>query len=97
MAIERTTNCDESCSSQFGISGRNENDEGYQRLALSNHIRQLEFLQSIVIAALESGRPFLSAVIKALNYLWPAWTRFLVNIGHALFLLANTPRQNITE
>ena len=53
----------------FELSDQNENDNVYQKLALSNHVRQLDFLQSVVLAALESGRPFLSqTVIKALNY-----------------------------
>ena len=53
----------------FELSDQNENDNVYRKLALSNHIRQLDFLQSVVLAALESGRPFLSqTVIKALNY-----------------------------
>ena len=53
----------------YELRGHNENDAVYRRLALSNSIRQLNFLQSVVSAALESGRPFLSqTVIKALNY-----------------------------
>ena len=53
----------------FELVDQNENNDVYRKLALSNHIRQLDFLQSVVLAALESGRPFLSqTVVKALNY-----------------------------
>lgn len=48
------------------------NDEShpvYQKLAISNGNRQFEFLVSIVEAATDIGRPFLSEhVIKALNF-----------------------------
>jgi len=49
--------------------GRDEEHPLYQKLHSSNYLRQLGFLQSMVLAALESERPFLSqTVIKALNY-----------------------------
>lgn len=48
------------------------NDEGhpvYEKLAISNGNRQFDFLVSIVEAATDIGRPFLSEhVIKALNF-----------------------------
>lgn len=41
----------------------------YQDMEISNGVRQYDFLHSIVLAALATGRPFLSAqVLKALNY-----------------------------
>ena len=53
----------------FELRDQNENDDVYRKLALSNHMRQQDFLKSVVLAALESGRPLLSqTVIKALNY-----------------------------
>lgn len=47
----------------------NESHPVYQDMEISNGVRQYDFLHSIVLAALATGRPFLSAqVIKALNY-----------------------------
>ena len=53
----------------YELRGLNESDPVYSQQALSNYERQLSFLNSVVWAALESDRPFLSqTVIKALNY-----------------------------
>ena len=47
----------------------NENHPVYQSLAISNGDRQFSFLQSIVAAAVEGGKPYLSqTVVKALNF-----------------------------
>ncbi|MFX4223557.1 MAG: Fic family protein [Thalassobaculum sp.] len=52
----------------FEITG-NEADPAYQELQISNSDRHYDFLRSIVVASLSTGRPFLSqAVIKALNF-----------------------------
>jgi hypothetical protein len=46
-----------------------ESNAVYQSMAISNGDRQFSFLKSIVGAALESGKPYLSQnVIKALNF-----------------------------
>lgn len=48
---------------------QSEDHAAYQALEVSNGIRHYDFLQSIVVASLSVGRPFLSQqVIKALNY-----------------------------
>jgi prophage maintenance system killer protein len=53
----------------FDLAGESENHPVYQALAVSNGTRQYDFLHSIVQAANDIGRPFLSAhVIKALNF-----------------------------
>ena len=40
----------------------------YQKLATSNSTRQIDFLHSVIEAAVESGRPWLSEeLVKALN------------------------------
>ncbi len=53
----------------FDLTGENENHQAYQALAVSNGTRQYDFLHSIVQAATDIGRPYLSAhVIKALNF-----------------------------
>jgi len=46
-----------------------ENDPVYQALEIANSNRQYDFLRSIIIAALDTQRPFLSEnIIRALNY-----------------------------
>jgi prophage maintenance system killer protein len=51
------------------LIGHNENHPVYQALEISNGNRQYEFLKSIVAAALQVQRPFLSHhIIKALNF-----------------------------
>ena len=46
-----------------------EEDPAYQALEVSNGNRQYDFLRSIVAAALQVQRPFLSShVVKALNF-----------------------------
>lgn len=53
----------------FELIGGTEDHPAYQALEISNGNRQYDFLHSIVVAALEVGRPFLSqTIIKALNY-----------------------------
>ena len=53
----------------YELRNLNENDPVYRKLEFSNYERQLGFLNSVVDAALKSGKPFLSqTVIKALNY-----------------------------
>ena len=53
----------------FDLVGRTEDNALYRKLESSNTNRQLDFLDSIIQAALETERPFLSqAIIKALNY-----------------------------
>ena len=53
----------------YELRNLNENDPVYRQLEFSNYARQLGFLNSVVDAALKSGKPFLSqTVIKALNY-----------------------------
>lgn len=53
----------------FEIAGEREDHPAYQRLATSNGVRQYDFLNSAVLAALDVNRPFLSqTVIKALNF-----------------------------
>ena len=50
------------------VCGR-EDHPAYQRLAVANLDRQYDFLRSIVVAALDVNRPYLSqTVIKALNF-----------------------------
>lgn len=52
----------------FEVCGR-EDHPAYQRLSVANLDRQYDFLRSIVIAALDINRPYLSqAVVKALNF-----------------------------
>ncbi len=51
------------------LVGHNEDHPAYQALEVDNRKRQLNFLNSLVLAALGSGTPFLSqTVIKALNF-----------------------------
>ncbi len=51
----------------FELTGR-EDHPSYQELEISNGNRQYDFLQSIVVASLSMGRPFLSQqIVKALN------------------------------
>lgn len=57
-----------------------ENNPVYQTLAISNGTRQYDFLNSVVLAALDINKPFLSqVVIKALNF--HAITCLHVNAG----------------
>ena len=50
-------------------SNRGETDPVYQKLAASNSTRQIDFLHSVIEAAVESRRPWLSEeLIKALNF-----------------------------
>ena len=59
---------------------QSENHPAYQKLAISNGTRQYDFLNSVVLAALEVNKPFLSqAVIRALNF--HAITCLHVNAG----------------
>ncbi len=52
----------------FEITG-SETDPVYQALEISNGNRHYGFLNSVVVASLDTGRPFLSqAIIKALNF-----------------------------
>ena len=47
----------------------NEEDPSYKKLEVSNGIRHYDFLRSIVEAAIDTDRPFLSqTVLKALNF-----------------------------
>ena len=51
------------------IVGRTENDPAYETLEQSNLQRQLDFLKSLVDAALTTKRPLLSqTIIRSLNY-----------------------------
>lgn len=53
----------------FELTGGNENHPAYKKLEISNGNRQYDFLRSIVAAALDVQRPFLSEhIIKALNF-----------------------------
>ncbi len=53
----------------FEITGEREDHPAYQKLATSNGVRQYDFLNSAVLAALDVQKPFLSqTVIKALNF-----------------------------
>ena len=53
----------------YELTNQQENHPIYQTLEISNLERQYAFLRSIVSAALDIGRPFLSqTVIKAINY-----------------------------
>ena len=53
----------------YELVGQEEQNPIYQKLSLSNYLRQLGFLESLVVTALDAQRPFLSqTVIKALNY-----------------------------
>lgn len=53
----------------FNVTGGDESNPIYKKLEVSNGIRHYDFLRSIIEAALETGRPFLSqTVLKALNY-----------------------------
>jgi prophage maintenance system killer protein len=46
-----------------------EEDPTYQKMEIANGNRQYDFLRSVVVAALETKRPFLSqTVLKALNF-----------------------------
>ncbi len=51
------------------LTGGNEKHPAYKALELANSRRHYNFLQSIIVAALDIQRPFLSqTVIKAINY-----------------------------
>lgn len=53
----------------FELTNNNEAHPAYQKLEISNSERHYEFLQSIVAASIEMGRPFISqTVLKALNF-----------------------------
>ncbi|HMV21905.1 MAG TPA: Fic family protein [Rhodocyclaceae bacterium] len=53
----------------FELVGRQEEHPIYQDMEISNGARQYDFLRSIVTAAINVGRPFLSAqILKALNF-----------------------------
>ena len=53
----------------FEACGGREDHPAYQRLAVANLDRQYDFLRSVVIAAMDVTRPYLSqAVVKALNF-----------------------------
>lgn len=48
---------------------QSENHPAYQALAISNGVRQYDFLNSVVLAAIAVNRPFLSqSIIRALNF-----------------------------
>lgn len=51
------------------LTGGSESHPSYQKLEISNGLRHYDFLKSVVEAALETDRPFLSqTVLKALNF-----------------------------
>lgn len=53
----------------FEACGEREDHPAYQRLSVANLNRQYDFLRSVVLAAMDVQRPYLSqTVIKALNY-----------------------------
>ena len=53
----------------YDLTGQREDHPAYQALEISNGERHYGFLQSVVLAALAVGRPFLSqTIIKAINY-----------------------------
>ncbi len=53
----------------YELTGQNESDPIYEALEVSNGGRHYSFLESIVSASIEIGRPFLSqTIIKAINY-----------------------------
>lgn len=53
----------------FELAGGTEAHPVYEALEVSNGVRQYDFLRSIVQAAVDMGRPFLSEhIIKALNF-----------------------------
>ena len=53
----------------FELVGCNENHQAYRDLDVSNRARQLDFLKSLVYAAVQTQTPVLSqTVIKALNF-----------------------------
>lgn len=51
------------------LTGYDENHPIYKELAITNNIRQYNFLESIIQTSLNIGRPFLSqTVLKAINF-----------------------------
>ena len=53
----------------FEICGQSENSEPYQTVKTANDFRHYDFLYSMIMAALNIGRPLLSqSIIKAINF-----------------------------
>ena len=51
------------------LTGYDENHPIYKELAITNNIRQYNFLESIIQTSLNIGKPFLSqTVLKAINF-----------------------------
>ncbi len=53
----------------FELTGYDENHPVYRELEVANNLRQYSFLESIIQASLDIGRPLLSqTLLKAINY-----------------------------
>jgi len=53
----------------FELGGCREDNRTYQKVKAENDVRHYDFLHSMIVAALQIGRPLLSqAIIKAINF-----------------------------